>query len=463
MTRSKLLPIAMALLGAGLGVWYAIGRVEARRAEPTHPAPDATPSSESPRAIDLAPSKAAEVHDPRREIAPPSLENSVVSQAPPRFLEGVVLDTAGSPVPDAKVAVNMSLFTRAQVQAWMERSDLATLRLAGTRTDATGRFRVEFATNDERVTLSVLAARHLAAGQVVVVVDATDIVIVLTPSGSISGRLLIDDHLSFDLFQVKALEGGQVVRGSPYDKWDGSFRWGSLPLGTYRLDVHLDKRVVARVDDVKVGVLGAASEPSPLLIDLRGRSFRRALDVRDERQEPVPSFHVLWMPHGTEPDRYAPKPAADGHFEFISPHEDLDVHILAPGFATHRIEHVHTQEAVVLRRSFTVRFVLEDPSCLPPAPARLRAKLYPLYSEVTWRPLVGHFDETGVVTFVPPDTGAYILQFAVEDAIDGKTRSETIPGFTQRIALHERMKTPHPISLPPAAVRAARERLMDDD
>jgi RNA polymerase sigma factor (sigma-70 family) len=201
-------------------------------------------------------------------------------------LTGILLDAAGSPIPEAIVQANSTASGRLATRAG--------------RTDETGRFRVESLDPGEwSITAQVLGDLGFAAEVGKVTMDLGDQEATLRlQAGEIAGRATVKatgepvgfPDLQLTLHFLTPVEEGKWFLGGSAGfaaaKGDGTFRFRGLGPGRYRLFAHpRDRALRSAEQDIELGPAEARGDVAVVLEGARTGTVR--LVVRDPDGKPV--------------------------------------------------------------------------------------------------------------------------------------------------------------------------------
>jgi hypothetical protein len=187
----------------------------------------------------------------------------VVLPVEPVLVAGAVVDTRGTPVPHAWISV-VQRETGGGEPRWN------TLQPSRPLAGADGRFSVRARAAAGELQVEASRKGHTAARATGVIPGTSDLVLVLERGAALSGRVLLDPGIAFDLLHV-ALAGDGIARD--VELWAEGFSFDGLRSGIAAVEVRTQETdwVVARVEGLVIAAGEGASDARLNPIDLRGR------------------------------------------------------------------------------------------------------------------------------------------------------------------------------------------------
>ncbi|MCE9593762.1 MAG: hypothetical protein K8S98_06180 [Planctomycetes bacterium] len=333
---------------------------------------------ESPRSGDLAQGS--------RDLPSPlpkgtyDLGDIVVEDLPAVFA-GSVVDEAGTPAPQASI----------NVRTHYVQDDNQPMEFGGAdnwwaaaRSDEQGHFEIRGKPTGDDFVLSA-ASGELRTVPFVARRGDQELVLRLTATGAITGRIVRDETAQGEMLTVQAARvGGEGGDGDENVQVasDGSFLMRRLLPGSYTLTLHdgMQWNELRQIPDVVVRANETTTDPRLDPLDLRGSHQVVHLTIVDDHGEPVKQgwfVRNFTDASGEEQQEYGP--ISNGKANVTHDGSGANVQIQAEGFCLLRLEKVIADQTVTLRRAPTVRIAVRPAPTLPGG-AHLYVSLQPAAS-----------------------------------------------------------------------------------
>lgn len=287
----------------------------------------------------------------------------VLAQAP-LVAEGRVVDAGGSPVAGAEVTWGFASGRQGSTR-------FGALGIPQTVvTDAGGAFALRGLVSCERVQLS-LSHAELRCEPIDVAVGASGLEIVLTATGGLAGRVLLDAGIPMTL-QVRVLDdqtSADVAKGEMHLERGGGFECLSLPAGSYTLSVSTEGELLAEVRDVVIVAGEVTRDPRIQEIDLRGRLHVFRIRLVRPTRESFPPWELSWSQSGVgDPDRTRKRLSRAPDVALVTPLARIDATLRVEGYRVEHLVDLAPETEVHLRPGYPVRLVLPRGAKLPEPP-----------------------------------------------------------------------------------------------
>ncbi len=217
----------------------------------------------------------------------------VLLELPPLLVSGVVQDELGTPLPRVVVQARPQVFYSKEQFYWGYQTNL--YALSGEDGSFTIRGRVE----SPLVRAEGSDEEHWCAGTDVTP-GSTQVRVVMQRAGRVAGKVLLDEGFKSEGFMLNLAPDQSKEPGA--NSWgtsisaDGSFEFGRVPPGAYRVEVRLSGSSGAALISLD-GVVVLAGEDcvDPRLAPLDARGKLRVLRIRavNERGQPHEHFQVF--------------------------------------------------------------------------------------------------------------------------------------------------------------------------
>ena len=384
--------------------------------------------------------------------------------------QGRVVDTAGTPLPAARVFLlenrHLDQFGRPFFRRPPPRLE--------TTSDLAGTFVLHGAPGAEGP-MALNAAKEGFADCPPLRVQGGEVglELVLPREGGIAGFVLTDTDEIRELLSVQLFEGQEHVdqylarrtncsRAEHLDR-EGRFALAPLRPGLYTVLVSFNDldNGIEFIQGIVVREGETTVDPRLQGIDLRGRVHLftvRVLDPEGEEVGATVSARPSNDPAGQEYVEVSMSPFMP--LVIKSKHDLLDVTVRATGCRTQVVRAVAPGESTVqMQRGFPVELVLEDPSVLPAEGFALRAALSKVGAPSRaklWR----DFSPAGSLTVLVPEPGSYVVDLSVH-GVGRQGAQDSYPVALDGIPIEVRESDNpplFPLAVPHAAVEAARAR-----
>lgn len=337
----------------------------------------------------------------------------------PIFAAGLVVGSAGVPIPGASIGVYGQVDGE---ERWIP--DIGKDWV----TDQNGAFEIVEASFGDRFRIGASHA-GLAGRPIEFLPGDRNLVIVLDVEGVISGSILLDPAVPEQELRVGITEGpdgfslpvirGRLARlgGGTLSPGGNSFRLGALRPGTYTVSVGIWPfgSTLATVPDVVVHAGEVNRDPRLQGIDLRGALHVHRLTIEKPESLTFLAGYCGYRRAGTTEWDVEHRPLRE-ELVLVAPHERIDLEILAVGCRAVHLDDVAGEIELVLSAGIPVQLRLPDHVPLPEPPLHLKAQLVPRGAASRWphHPLAPAFDERRLVIVDAPGPGEMEVIWSVE-------------------------------------------------
>jgi hypothetical protein len=219
------------------------------------------------------------------------------------------------------------------------------------RSDRSGAFELRGRATAPRLVLSASHADYASSPAAEVARGATGVVLALDASGTIAGRLLLDEAVPFPSIELVALDArGEAADVNTAVESGGRFAIRGLHAGTYSVvaRLHDERGELARVDGIAAEPLHTTEDPALDPLDLRGKVRHFALLVVDGEGKRIRWLQTQRrMPGESE---FGPRREWGGResLAIVTAASALDLRVSASGYRTTEIVGVDSDRTVTL-------------------------------------------------------------------------------------------------------------------
>jgi hypothetical protein len=340
----------------------------------------------------------------------------------PTIASGRVLDGDNAPVKSASVELSIknpdsdSQENGGWVLIWNLRAV----------SDAQGRFVLRGRVKAD--TLSLTAQKDGSKAETVQVArGSTDVVLRMLATGEIAGRLLLDPSISKLGVQVFSERTDTDLSGyEELNPWaptpmgdDGSFVVRNLRAGLYTVKIRLSGTwtELQTVEGVHVDTGATARDPRLNPLDLRTSLAVITVTIVDPDGQAVPQgmIQMTRSAQGGESHMTFAR-FENGKGTVTHDGHGVDLVLSSPGFCDARVEHVHDDQLVTMRRAPRVKLVLAGGQRPPEKPFWLGVNLVPAddsAAHAAWSDNEAYFDKDGRLSICAPVVGRMKVEFRV--------------------------------------------------
>ena len=356
----------------------------------------------------------------RGEVAvPPNLKpglqdlGTVVLGSVPLLVRGRIVDAGGEPVPGAGITLHAS--SRDPMTQWSHSWDL------DSELDDQGRFEIRRHPSDGALCLLASAPGYFGV-PVEFQPGDTGVVLQLQPTGTIVGRVLVDDWALLEHIEIAALPDRPVVGRAMHStqarvsREDGRFEVGGLRPGTYSVRAYPTNEFhdeFAIIFDVEVRSGEVARDPRLDPFDLRNTVSLCRVSVLDEQGNWVRSGTLHWA-EVLMPGHRRTRSLDGGPIDLLVPCRATNITVRAPGYRPAKRRSVKGDLEIRLQPALPVRLILRAEGDLPRPPAHLTALLVAVASDEPVHEGVLRFDERGEVFVLADRPGRMRVQWRLE-------------------------------------------------
>jgi hypothetical protein len=278
----------------------------------------------------------------------------------PLLAAGRVVDLLGQGIAGARVTVHAQSEDEAQDEARM-----VFVQHGGTElralTDRSGAFEARGRVNAPLLELSAFHADYAVSEAVEVPRGSSEVVLVLAASGTIAGRLLLDESIPFDAIQLSPLDARGEAAASNLDREPGGrFELEGLRPGGYSIVARIagERAELARVDGILAEPLRTTEDPALDPLDLRGKVRAITLTVLDRDGK-----RIRWIQYDRRVSGDSVFDRQDwwgGHNQALTLYtasRAIDVRLSAQGYRTLELDGLEADTTVTLDPGLPVELV----------------------------------------------------------------------------------------------------------
>lgn len=302
-------------------------------------------------------------------------------EEPPLLVSGRIIHPDQGSVIGMNIQVEMQ-FMRGQDRRWRNDSTLCTA------TQLDGQFRIHGLVMDARYRLKINPNGALPVSEEFQP-GTKDLQVILEPSGSLKGRILVDDFMQAKDVRVIARFADSLAHTTEDSHTqdrrnvgrDGSFTLRRIPMAPVELEFQLresDERILtlSGIAPNQSGEIHSSLDP----VDLRGLVHARKLYVTDRNGQPVNRFTVRWMNGKKEASAEGRKGVAT----IITTNGSLDARIFSVGYRTYDLFALQGDADIMLEGPIKVGVEVQ-PLALVPGGYRLGVLFRPKGGKFTWQ------------------------------------------------------------------------------
>jgi hypothetical protein len=379
----------------------------------------------------------------------------VVLTADPLLAAGRVVDLLGQGIAGARVTLHMLSESDDEDEADRLRMHFRGGNEFVALTDHSGAFEARGRSNVALLALSAFHADYAGSDVVEVARGSPEVVLVLSASGTIAGRLLLDESIPFHAVQLRPLDARGEGAESHLDlEPDGRFELEGLRPGSYSIVASVPGEPVelARVDGILAEPLRTTEDPALDPLDLRGKVRAITLTVQDSDGK-----RIRWVQH----ERRVSGEEAFNRQDWWSGNEALtlytasraiDVRLSAEGYRTQEIDGLEADATVTLTPGIPVELVFGPELLAFDREHSTSVMLTSTPDDQTWMDVEGDRVSSRIGA-----TGRHRISFFVEREGDWVEFGSEL-GLAIEVSDSQEMQT-FEITLSPAAIEDARRKL----